>query len=45
LVVVPQIINAEVDPTDELSKDGWKHQLMISTLLVRFTSRETRGFN
>jgi hypothetical protein len=45
LVGVPQIINAEVDPTDELSKDGWKHQLMISTLLVRFTSRETRGFN
>jgi hypothetical protein len=45
LVGVPEVINAEVDPTDELSQDGWKHQLMISTLLVRFTSRETRGFN
>jgi hypothetical protein len=45
LTGVPEIINAEVDPVEELSKDGWKHQLMISNLLLRFTSRESRGFN
>jgi hypothetical protein len=45
LTGVPQVINAHVEPADGLLEDAWKHELMTSALLVRFTSRETRGFN
>jgi hypothetical protein len=42
---VPQIINAEVESAEGLIEEAWKHELMVSALLVRFTSREPRGFN
>ena len=44
LIGVSQIINAEVEPAEGLLEDAWKHELMVSALLVRFTSREPRGF-
>jgi hypothetical protein len=26
-------------------REAWKQELLVSALLLRFTSRETRGFN
>jgi hypothetical protein len=40
---VPQIIHAEVEPAEGLLEDAWKHELMVSAMLLRFTSREPRG--
>jgi hypothetical protein len=44
LAGVPEVINAAVEPAEGLLDDAWKHELAVSALLVRFTSRETRGF-
>lgn len=41
---VPEVINAEVEPAEGLLEEAWKHELLVSALLLRFTSRETRGF-
>ncbi len=41
---VPEVINAAVDPAEGLHEHAWKHELMISALRLRFTSRESRGF-
>jgi hypothetical protein len=40
---VPEIINAEVEQADALVEEAWKRELMTSSVLLRFTSRETRG--
>jgi hypothetical protein len=42
---VPEVINAEVEPPEGLLEEAWKRELMTSAVLLRFTSRETRGFN
>ncbi len=42
---VPEVIDAAVESADGLLEDGWKQELMVSALLVRFTSRETRGIH
>lgn len=44
LTGVAEVINAQVEPAEGLLDDAWKHELMASALLLRFTSRETRGF-
>ncbi len=41
---VAEVINAEVEPAEGLLDDAWKHELMVSAVLLRFISRETRGF-
>jgi Rps23 Pro-64 3,4-dihydroxylase Tpa1-like proline 4-hydroxylase len=45
LTGVPEVINAAVEPAEALVEEAWKHELMVSALLLRFTSRETRGFS
>jgi hypothetical protein len=45
LAGVPEIINAEVEPAEGLLDEAWKRELMASAVLLRFTSREARGFN
>jgi hypothetical protein len=45
LAGVPEVINAEVEPAEGLLDEAWKRELMTSAVLLRFTSRETRGFN
>lgn len=45
LTGVPEVINAAVEPAESLVEEAWKHELMVSALLLRFTSRETRGFS
>jgi hypothetical protein len=45
LSAVPEVINAEVEPAEGLLDEAWKHELMVSALLLRFTGRETRGFH
>jgi hypothetical protein len=45
LAGVPEVINSEVEPAEGLLDEAWKRELMTSAVLVRFTSRETRGFN
>ena len=44
LAGVPEVINAEVEPAEGLLDEAWKRELMASAVLLRFTSRETRGF-
>jgi len=44
LLGVPEVINSEVEPAEGLLDDAWKRELMASALLLRFTSREPRGF-
>jgi hypothetical protein len=44
LIGVPEVINAAVEPAEGILSDAWKHELMASALLLRFTSRESRGF-
>ncbi len=44
LTGVPQVINAAVEPAEGMLEEAWKHEMMVSALLLRFTSRETRGF-
>lgn len=41
---VPEVINAEVEPAEGLLDEAWKRELMTSAVLLRFTSRESRGF-
>jgi len=41
---VPEVINAAVEPAAGVLDEAWKQELMVSALLLRFTSRETRGF-
>jgi hypothetical protein len=45
LAGVPEVINAEVEPAEGLLDEAWKRELMASAVLLRFTSRESRGFN
>jgi hypothetical protein len=45
LTGVPEVINAAVEPAEGLLSEAWKQELLVSALLLRFTSRETRGFN
>jgi hypothetical protein len=45
LTGVPEVINAAVEPAEGLLQEAWKQELLVSALLLRFTSRETRGFN
>ncbi|MEX0675965.1 MAG: DNRLRE domain-containing protein [Pirellulales bacterium] len=42
---VSEVINSEVEPAEGLLDEAWKRELMTSAVVVRFTSRETRGFN
>jgi hypothetical protein len=42
---VPEVIHAAVELEDGPAEDAWKHQLMVSALRLRFTSREPRGFS
>jgi hypothetical protein len=42
---VPEVINCGVEPAEGLLEEAWKRELMTSAVLLRFTSRETRGFN
>jgi hypothetical protein len=41
---VPEVINAEVESAEGLLEESWKRELMTSAVLLRFTSRESRGF-
>jgi hypothetical protein len=41
---VPEVINAEVDSIEGLGEEAWKRELMATPLVIRFTSRERRGF-
>jgi hypothetical protein len=45
LIGVETVINAAVEPAEGLLEEAWKHELMASALLLRFTSRETRGIS
>lgn len=45
LTGVAEVINSEVEPAEGLLDEAWKRELMTSAVLLRFTSRETRGFN
>lgn len=45
LAGVPEVINSEVEPAEGLLEEAWKRELMTSAVLLRFTSREMRGFN
>ncbi|HEX3725834.1 MAG TPA: hypothetical protein VHV08_06310 [Pirellulales bacterium] len=42
---VAEVINAAVEPAEGLLEEAWKRELMVSALLLRFTSRETRGMS
>jgi len=41
---VSEVINAEVEPAEGIVDEAWKRELMASAVLLRFTSRESRGF-
>jgi len=41
---VGEIINTHIKPAEGLIPKAWQHQLMTSAVLLRFTSREPRGF-
>lgn len=41
---VSEIIDTTVESAEGLLEDAWKRELAASAVLLRFTSRETRGF-
>jgi hypothetical protein len=41
---VPEVINAEVEPADGPHEEAWKREWMATSMLIRFISREQRGF-
>ncbi len=41
---VPEVIDTVVDSAEGISVDAWKRELLASALVLRFVSREHRGF-